>query len=37
MTAMLVACDANYTTEAKSELVVEGWIDEGCYPVVILT
>ena len=37
MTAMLVACDANYTTEAKSELVVEGWIDEGGYPVVILT
>ena len=23
MTAMLVACDANYTTEAKSELVAE--------------
>lgn len=37
MTAMLVACDADYTTEAKSELVVEGWIDEGGYPVVILT
>ena len=37
MTAMLVACDADYTTEAKSQLVVEGWIDEGGYPVVILT
>lgn len=26
---MLVACEADFTTEKKSEMVVEGWIDEG--------
>ena len=34
---MLVACEADFTTEKKSDMVVEGWIDEGGYPVVILT
>lgn len=37
ITGMLVACEADFTTEKKSEMVVEGWIDEGGYPVVILT
>lgn len=31
------ACDAEYTSQAESEMVVEGWIDEGGFPVVILT
>ena len=34
---MIAACDADYTPEAKSGMVVEGWIDEGGFPVVILT
>ena len=37
MTAMFVACDVDNIPEAKSEMVVEGWIDEGGFPVVILT
>ena len=37
MTAMFVACDVDNIPKAKSEMVVEGWIDEGGFPVVILT
>ena len=33
----LTACSAHYADEEESQLVVEGWIDEGDFPIVILT
>lgn len=36
-TLLLAACDTEYVANGKEEMVVEGWIDEGDYPVVILT
>lgn len=30
-------CDDNYFAENKSSLIVEGWIEDGEYPVVMLT
>lgn len=31
------SCDTEHAANGKEEMVVEGWIDEGGYPVVILT
>ena len=35
--AALTACESNYLGTAESQLVVEGWIENEGYPVVILS
>ena len=37
LAAILIACDANYIPDHQEQMVVEGWIDDGGFPVVILT
>lgn len=34
---MTSSCDADYLITAEPQLVVEGWIDDGEFPVVLLT
>ena len=34
---LIVACEENYEYQQKKMLVVEGWIDAGGYPVVMVT
>ena len=31
------SCDKEFTNNVSNDIVVEGWIDAGGYPVVILT
>lgn len=35
--SFLIACDADYLPDQKPHLVVEGWIEDGDFPVVIVT
>ena len=35
--AMLTSCDEDYLAVTHPQLVVEGWIEDGGYPVVIVT
>lgn len=35
--ALLSACTVDYDTDSHSDIVVEGWIDSGGFPVVMLT
>jgi hypothetical protein len=37
MTLVCHSCDKRFTTDFTDEIVVEGWIDAGGFPVVILT
>ena len=37
MSALLTACDADYMPEQKEQMMVEGWIDDGGFPVVMLS
>lgn len=37
LTLLLVACTSDYEVENEPQLVVEGWIDNEGYPVVMLT
>ena len=37
VTLMFVGCQGNDELTTKPRLVVEGWIDDGGFPVVMLT
>lgn len=37
VTAMLTSCDEEHLAVIQPQLVVEGWIEDGGYPVVIVT
>jgi hypothetical protein len=37
MMAFFASCEDNYIAPQESEIVVEGWIEEGGFPVVMLT
>ena len=37
MTSVCHSCDKKFTTDITDNIVVEGWIDAGGFPVVILT
>ena len=37
MTAMMLSCEDRFLPEDKDIIVVEGWIDDGGFPVVIVT
>ena len=37
VTAMLTSCDEEHLAMIQPQLVVEGWIEDGGYPVVIVT
>lgn len=37
MMAVFASCEDNYSAPQESEIVVEGWIEEGGFPVVMLT
>ena len=34
---LTTSCDADYIEHSASQIVVEGWIDDGEFPVVLLT
>ena len=37
LSALLLSCSGDYLPEQNDELVVEGWIEDNGFPVVILT
>lgn len=37
LSALLFSCSGDYLPEQKDEIVVEGWIEDNSFPVVILT
>ena len=37
LATMLTSCDENHLAVTQPQLVVEGWIEDGGYPVVIVT
>lgn len=37
ITFLLSKCDDNYFADSRSSIIVEGWIEDGEFPVVFLT